>query len=111
MFINTDPEIYLHRGDSSTLIFEIYSDNNLLKTLYNLNEKDELYFGVMEPNQRWECALIRKKLTPTNPIQVEIIPNDTISVLPSLYYYQLKLRTEDGNVYTLCPRSKIYILE
>lgn len=110
LFINTKPELHIHRGDSFNIEAIIYSGNNLSRELYKFNEGDEIYFALLEPNQCWENAIVRKKFI-ENISQIELKPKDTMCLFPGLYYYQVKLKNKDGEVYTLCNRSKLYILE
>ena len=73
-------------------------------------EGDEIYWALMEPNQPWEQAIVKKKLDISN-LNVSLKPNDTLCLYPDQYYYQFKMRTAGGDVYTLCPRTSFYILE
>ena len=110
LFINTKPELQMHRGDTVSIESEIYSGNNLIKELYKFNEGDELYFAILEPNQCWENAIVKKKFI-EDASHIKLDPKDTMCLFPGLYYYQLKLRNKDGEVFTLCNRSRLYILE
>ena len=52
----------------------------------------------MEPNQPFETALIRKRLTykdinSDGELNARFWPEDTVCVLPGKYYYQIKLET------------------
>lgn len=109
-FINTPPELHMHRGDTYTIEATIYCGNNLTKQLYTLMDGDELYFAILEPNQCWENAIIKKKYT-TADFKISLDPKDTMCLIPGLYYYQIKLRNKGGEVCTLCNRSNLYILE
>ena len=42
---------------------------------------------------------------------ISLKPQDTMCLIPGLYYYQLKLRTADEEVFTLIPKTAFYILE
>lgn len=110
LYINTVPEIHIHRGDTSIIPSTIYSGDNLSRELYTLMNGDEIYFALLEPNQCWENAIVKKKFVDTD-FKIKLDPKDTMCLIPGLYYYQIKLRNKDGEVYTLCNRSKLYILE
>ena len=113
MFINPNLE-RIFRGDSKTLTYTIYSEDNFCKNLYELVEGDELYFALLEPNQCWEEAILKKELTVTpgsSNIEVQFKPNDTMCLMPGLYYYQIKLRLSNGEVHTLNPRTSLWIQE
>ena len=109
-FIDTLAEMSMHRGDTKIIKPIIYCGDKLSGKLYKLNDGDELYFALLEPNQCWENAILKKKYM--NPdFEIKLNPRDTMCLIPGLYYYQIKLRNKDNEVYTLCNRSKLYILE
>ena len=112
IFINTCIETTLHRGDSAIISAMLCEGNNLTKIMYTLDESDEIYFAILEPNQCWENAIVKKKFTNLSgtELKIELKPQDTMCLLPGLYYYQVKLRKKD-QVYTLNNRSRLYILE
>lgn len=114
--------ISVNRGDSFELpITLIASDSALEPVYYAMKDTDILYVGIMEPNQPFECALIRKKVTAENQegschIAVRFWPEDTINVLPGKYYYQVKLETIDPvtlrhDVETVVDKTLFYIRE
>ena len=87
--------IVLNRGDSYLFTFFI-EDKNSSEGIYRLKDDDAVYFGVMDPHQLFENALIRKKYTAEDMdeagnIAVEIVPEDTIDLYPGIYYYAIKL--------------------
>ena len=55
--------ITVNRGDSFTLPMQLNYGTNLEPMTYTVEGKSIVYFAVMEPNQPFECALIRKKYT------------------------------------------------
>ena len=91
---------------------------------YELQETDVIYLGVMEPNQPFENAIIRKKFTADDlyggDIFIRFWPEDTLHVLPGKYYYQVKLQTkaidpktrkERIDVETVIDKTLFYIQE
>ena len=87
--------IILNRGDSYPFSFYI-EDKDSQDGIYRLKDDDAVYFGVMDPHQLFENALIRKKYTAEDMdeagnIAVEITPEDTIDLYPGIYYYAIKL--------------------
>lgn len=107
------------RGDDCIFYGELRDGDNLNFVPYLMNDKDEIYFGIMEPNQPFEDAIVRKKLTKANIkddniLIIEINSLDTINLIPGVYYYQFKLNrfTENGfKINTLNPKSLLYIEE
>lgn len=97
------------------------SPTNLIPTGSPLDPNQELYFGVMEPNQPFEFAIIKKKYDYQNPpqyvsaeelgtclckqytffefngcaIKIDIEPEDTVNLIPGKYFYQIKIKTND----------------
>ena len=93
---------------------------------YELQDGDKVYFGIMEPNQPFEWAIVRKVLTKDdvdesgNPV-IKLKTKDTIRLMPGLYYYEVKLAmaSEDSDsddfdepiLYTVVPKTKLFLLE
>lgn len=100
----------MNRGDSFELRIKInFEPHSHLP--YQLKEGDALYFGLMDPNQSFENALIKKKIIPDEEIVykhgtaiIRLDPEDTIDLIPGKYYYQIKLKRvrydEDGEEHT-----------
>ena len=114
--------ITVNRGDSFVLSIKLNLGTNLEPIYYQLKDKDAVYLGVMEPNQPFECALIKKKCTIEDVdrdgnLNIKFKPQDTQCVLPGKYYYQVKLQTfnlndpEDYNVDTVIDKQQFFVLE
>ncbi len=114
--------VTVNRGDSFELPIILNAGTNLQPVLYELTEDTVIYFGVMEPNQPFENALIRKRYTiedvnENGLVVVRFRPQDTQCVLPGKYYYQVKLQRfrsndpEDYDVDTVVDKTQFYILE
>lgn len=87
--------ITLNRGDSYPLTLSI-DDPNSPAGYYTLKDDDAVYFGIMDPHQLFENALVRKKFTADDMdeagnISIVINPEDTIDLYPGIYYYAVKL--------------------
>lgn len=114
-------EIRLTRGDTFSMPIVINQGTNMVPIRYVLNDKDEVYFGVMEPNQPFEIALIRKKYTHADlnadgDVQLRLRHEDTMCLLPGKYYYQVKVRLynediQDYDVNTIIGKTPFYIEE
>ena len=87
--------IVLNRGD--THIFDLtIEDPNDPDGRYTLQGNDAVYFVIMDPGQRFDEALVRKKLTiadadPLGNLSIAICPEDTLDLLPGKYFYSVKL--------------------
>ena len=96
---------------------------------YKLEPDDKVFVGIMEPNQPFTHAIIRKVLTAKDlnrygdPVFI-LRPEDTERLMPGLYYYEVKLLRirhdsddssddEDVQEYvdTIISKTKLYILE
>lgn len=112
--------IKMSRGDSFELPLFLNQGTDLKPMRYVLSDKDEIYVAVMECNQPFETALIRKKYTYADlnnngDVIVSFNHEDTAQVLPDLYYYQIKLRKYIADnkyeVHTVVPKTKFFIEE
>lgn len=92
---------------------------------YTLKDGDRLYVGIMEPQQSFERAIVRKLLTKDDlnaegDPELKLRPEDTEKLMPGVYYYEAKLVVgrEDSDdsddeeiVETVISKRKLYILE
>ena len=109
------------RGDTIEIPITIYDGNAVNYHRYKLKDKDELYFGIMEPNQFFEDAIVRKKCTALDmnedgDIFITLSPDESEYLLPGLYYYQVKVRlynstTNEYSVNTILPKTQLWIEE
>ena len=114
--------ISMTRGDNVSIPLFINQGSRMRPIRYSLmfNPNSELYLGIMMPHQDFECALVRKKYTsaskhtPYNDVLVELLPEDTMCLLPGRYYIEAKLRIldkyGDERIFTVLPK-KILQLE
>lgn len=107
-----------YRGDTLSTPIYIYEGDRLSSTPYHLTENDKLYLGIMEPNQAFEDAIIKKVYTKDSPkdengnILFELESSDTEFVLPGTYYYCVKLfrDVEDEEIITIIKPSLFWLL-
>ena len=119
--ISNNGIVTVNRGDSFEFPITLNVGSSIDRTDYVLGQTDVLYLGIMEPNQPFETALIRKKFTHAdldsdNNIVIRFWPEDTVCVLPGKYYYQVKLQTIDEqtgrkDVETVIDKTLFYIQE
>lgn len=114
--------ITVNRGDSFTLPLALQLGNKLNPKRLEITENTYIYFGLMEPNQPFENALIRKKVgiesvDSDGNVYIHFSPKDTVTLLPGKYYYQIKLQEVDPtdvtnfDVYTIVDKTQFYIME
>ena len=116
--------ITMNRADTFKFPFTITVGSSINYFIYDMVEGDKLYLAVLEPNQKWENALIKKVYTSEDynienqEVTIRFVPEDTEYVKPGTYYYQIKLFRPKENVDdtfdaidTLIPRTKFIILE
>ena len=100
--IVSDKIITLMRGDSFTAPIYINVGTKLTPRLYKLMAGDKLYFGLMEPNQAFENAVLKKTFDCASPQDKDgntllmLQPEDTERLLVGKYYYMIKLLTVDA---------------
>ena len=115
--ISNNGFVRLTRGDSMSFPLFINRGTICTPVRYQIADHPEatVYFGVMEPNQPFEKALIRKKYNSESPITQEgdlvisLKPQDTLNVLPGKYYYSVKVDFGDGTVETIIPSTEFLI--
>lgn len=113
--------VTVNRGDSFELPITLYTGNSIKPVVYKMQENDILYLGIMEPNQPFETAIVRKMLTykeldSDGNVFFRFWPKDTVCLLPGKYYYQVKLQTIDPitkyyDVETIVDKTLFYIQE
>jgi len=113
--INPEGIITASRGDTFEAPLFINAGSKLEPKKYFITTNDEIYIGVMEANQLFENAIIRKKYTyedinKDGVIIVKFNPEDTIYLQPGKYYYQIKLKS-NTTVNTITPKQLFYIIE
>ena len=86
--------VNITRGDSCCITAQVLDE--VSQEVYYLSDEDVLYFGVMDSNQKFEDAVIKKRLTKDNmaedgTIMIPISPSDSIDLIPGVYWYTLKL--------------------
>ena len=97
--ISTNGIITLMRGDSFTTPIHINIGTKLSPRYYTLSNTDRLYFALMEPNQAFEDAVVKKVYDFTSPQDGEgntllmLKPTDTEKLLVGKYYYMVKIST------------------
>lgn len=92
--------IAINRGDTFEFSVTI-ADASSETGIYTLRDNDAIYFGLMDPNQQFENALVKKKIgldseyvDPEGNISIVIEPEDTIDLLPGRYFYMIKLKMD-----------------
>lgn len=91
--------ITINRGDSFEFPLILNIGSSINRVEYKLKDTDVIYLGIMEPNQPFETAIIRKMFTSDDldedgNINIRFWPEDTVCLLPGKYYYQVKLQTD-----------------
>ena len=95
--------IIMNRGD--TYDFDLIIDDvDSPDGIYRLKGDDAVYFGIMDPHQPFEDALVKKRFTaedvyPNGVLNIVIAPEDTLDLLPGTYYYSVKAHLQHDNFY------------
>ena len=89
--------IIMTRGDSLT--YKPNPDTLQEFLSYKLSGDDAIYFGLMDPRQPFEEALVRKVYTVDDyesieDFRIELNPEDTLDLIPGKYYYAIKLHID-----------------
>lgn len=70
---------------------------------YRLIEDDAIYFGLMDPGQYFEDALIRKRFDKTDfqslaDLLITLESDETLDLLPGKYFYSIKLHLNHQDI-------------
>lgn len=118
--ISSNNIITINRGDTFIFSFNIQLGTGFYKESYQLQEGDKVYLGVMEANQPFEDAIIKKVFDHTDAnsdgtVDIKFDPRDTLNLLPGNYYYSIKLSQPEGGlntkVTTLIQKTRFIILD
>ena len=99
--------ISLVRGDTLTQSIYLNQGTSLYPIRYTLTGADKLYLAIMEPNQRFEDAVLKKSFgagsekTEDGDLIITLNSSDTENLLPGLYYYTIKMEFSEENFLSL----------
>lgn len=96
--IDKHNKILLTKGDTASIYVEVYDLDN---KKYEIQSTDEIKLTVKKNGS--PAAAITK--TANAEHYIVILPNDTSSLTPGLYVYDVQLKTVDGYTYTIIPTS------
>ncbi len=108
------------RGDTFSIPIFLNKGTAINPVRYVLGDNDTLYVGIMEPNQPFEQAIIKKKYTKDDlntheDIVLRLESSDTVCLIPGKYYYQVKLDMVDSeekhNINTVIKKTEFFIVE
>jgi hypothetical protein len=115
----------MNRGDYFSFNFLINVGTEMNPVYHTLTGDEKLYIGVMEANQPFEVATIKKVFSVEDSnsdgsIDVVFETTDTLKLLVGNYYYSIKLNqpipetsseaTKDV-ITTIIPKTKFIIIE
>lgn len=105
----------LNRADTFIMPIIINKGTKLNPEKYILNNNDKLYIALLEPNQAFEDAILRKVITNKdktdefgNPLLV-FNSSDTEYLLTGKYYLTIKLQQENNIVTTILPMKEFWL--
>ena len=120
VYLSNNGFIKLNRGDSFSLalFINVGTPENPVRYSIQDNPNDTIYFGVMEPNQKFENAVIRQTynsnslINENGDVVITMEPKDTLCLIPGKYYYSIKLVNSNTNsVNTIVPMTEFYIMD
>lgn len=112
--------VTMHRGDTFSMSVDINFGTVFAPEYHSLSENETAYFAILECNQRFEDAIVKKVFkedsSTSTGFLVTLDSSDTEFLLSGEYYYEIKLKqidpeTEEEVVTTIIPRRKFIILE
>lgn len=118
--IDSNNRIAVTRGDSFSAPLFLNKGTDLKPLRHILGEAEEIYLAIMEPNQSFENAIVKKVYNKDNlnkygDVLVEIEHDDTRCLIPGKYFYQIKALFIDENgkqkVNTVVQKTEFWIEE
>lgn len=111
--------IEIVRGDSFEYPLFINMGTEICPERYLLKDEDIVYFAVMEPNQRFENAILKKTFTalddetPEGDLLIRLNSSDTEYLLPGKYYYTIKIKLSDSTlpIQTIIGNKEFWVLD
>ena len=116
-YVNRKNEITMSRGDNETLT--LYTTNKHVCEIWRPSEDDKVYLGIMEANQDFENAIVKKAydssvvgvLDDTIVIKIKLDSLDTEFLREGTYYYTIKMWLKDNDLTeTLVNRTKLVLI-
>ena len=114
--INNDGSIAISRGDIFRYPLFINSGDKDEPQRYSLIDypTSKIYFSIMQPNQSFEQADIRKIFTVSDcnqfgDVMITLNSKETMLLAPGKYYYQVKIVLEDGRINTITDKEIVYV--
>lgn len=96
--------ITMNRGDSFEASLFINCGTKMCPHRYLLKPGDKVYFALMEPNQKFEDAILKKvyenfeNVTPEGDLIITLKSEDTQHLLPGKYFYTIKVNFADSTL-------------
>ena len=111
--------ISIVKGDYIKFPIELYIGTFPKRSVMQLEEGDTAYFGIMEAQDSFDQAILKKALTVDDldeygNLWVTLLPEDTINLDVGTYYYEIKvLYEEDGveHIDTVINKSRFIVLD
>lgn len=105
LYVESDGTIKLTRGDTARLT--VSAINETTNDSYIFDEKDTLVITIKKSTKD-TSPLIQKTIIGSNIFTIE--PNDTSSLSFGSYKYDVELRTDGGDVFTIIGPTTFEIL-
>lgn len=120
--VSRNNQIAVTRGDSFEVPLFLNAGSDVNPVRYVLDDKDQIFLGIMEPNSCFENAIVKKVYTKADfndneDVVIKIDHEDTACLMPGKYYYQIKAKfvTDSENdkfiVNTVVPKTEFFIEE
>lgn len=111
--------ITINRGDSFEASLFINCGTKMVPERYLLKPGDVVYFALMEPNQKFEDAILKKvytiadSFTPDGDLIISLKSEDTQHLLEGKYYYTIKVNFADSTlpVQTVIEKKEFWIVD
>lgn len=115
--IQNDGTISINRGDvfiSPLFINCPGDDDKPIRYDIRKHPNARVWFSIMQPNQSFEKAVIRKVFTfedsnEFGDVVVKLKSKETQTLMQGKYYYQAKIVLDDGKINTITNKEILYV--
>lgn len=93
--ISQNNRITITRGDTFSTPLFLNKGTDLKPIRHILKDNEQIFLGIMEPNQPFEKAIVKKLYTSKDlneygDVRISLEHDDTRCLLPGKYFYQIK---------------------
>ena len=113
--VDKNKVITMVRGDSEVFKFKFTEGKFPFDSPLKVNDGDVIFFGLMDPHQHFEYALLKKEYSNKDFDEegnfiLTLNPDDTIELAEGTYFYSIKLLRTNAEIKTLVQKTRFHLV-